>query len=324
MYFKKQQKSLNVGEYFDLNKGLLSAINATINGVVLVDALQPDYPIVYVNNAFEKMTGYQHSEIVGINCRILQGPETSMKKIKSLKTAIENGRHFRSQLLNYRKDGTTFWNDLTISPIHNDYDEVIGFVGIQNDVTFQVLTAQELEEKVISLKKTKQSLDAANKALKEIAYTDPLTKLATRRLFDDRLKLSLARAKRTKKPLALAFIDIDNFKRINDNFGHDIGDKALCYVADIINGEIRETDTLARIGGDEYLLLFDTFQSNEDIFDICERISAKLLIPFESDNISLQLSLSIGTSFYPEDGEDAKKLIISADSSMYENKKAKS
>lgn len=324
MRMERKHKTLINGEGLDLDKGFLSAIDATLNGVVLVDALQADYPIIYVNSAFEKMTGYQKSEVVGTNCRMLQGPETSEEKLKSLKAAVYNGRHFQSKILNYRKDGSKFWNDLTISPIHNDYDEVIGFVGIQNDVTFQVLMAQELEEKIISLNKTKESLDAANKTLKEIAYTDPLTKLATRRLFDDRLKLSLARSKRTGKPLALAFIDLDDFKRINDTFGHDIGDKALCHVADILNSQIRETDTLARIGGDEYLLLFDTFNSKGDVFEICKRISAQLSIPFKSGDISLQLSLSMGTSFYPEDGEDAKKLIISADFNMYENKKSKS
>lgn len=323
MITKQQIHTPIVGEHLDLDKGLLSAIDATLNGVVLVDALQPDYPIVYVNSAFEKMTGYQSSEVVGTNCRMLQGPKTCEEKLKSLKASVYNGRHFQSKILNYRKDGSTFWNDLTISPIHNDYDEVVGFVGIQNDVTFQVLMGQDLEEKIISLQKTKQSLDAANKTLKEIAYTDPLTKLATRRLFDDRLKLSLARSKRSGKPLALAFIDLDDFKRINDTFGHDIGDKALCYVADVINSQIRETDTLARIGGDEYLLLFDTFLRKEDVFEICKRISAKFSKPFVSGDVSLQLSLSIGTAFYPEDGEDAKKLIISADFNMYKNKKLK-
>ena len=302
---------------------LMAAIESTSSGVVLVEISKSDQPITFVNPAFERMTGYQHAEIIGRNCRFLQGPETSKLETANLRKAISERRHHTTRILNYRKDGSTFWNDLTISPINADNGAFIGFVGVQNDVTTEVMLHRELSEKIDALESAKQSLNAANAELRKIAHYDPLTGLPSRRLLQDRLNYSLARAKRTGSMVAIAFMDLDGFKKVNDRFGHEIGDLALCQVSDQMRNQIRETDTLARHGGDEFILLFDTLVSHSGVTTICERIKRVFSTPFNLGEFSAHLGISIGTAFYPNDGDNAQSLLSLADTAMYESKNMK-
>jgi diguanylate cyclase (GGDEF)-like protein/PAS domain S-box-containing protein len=302
---------------------LMAAIESTSNGVVLVELSKSRQPITFVNPAFERMTGYQRAEIIGQNCRFLQGPETSKVETANLRKAIKERRHHTSRILNYRKDGSTFWNDLTISPIIADDGAQIGFVGIQNDVTAEVLLQRELSEKIDALEPAKQSLNAANAELLKLAHYDPLTGLPSRRLLQDRLTYSLARAKRTGSMVAMAFMDLDGFKKVNDRFGHEIGDLALCQVSDQMRNQIRETDTLARHVGDEFILLFDTLVSRSDVATICDRIRGIFSAPFNLGEFTARLDISIGTAFYPNDGDNVQSLLRFADAAMYESKNAK-
>lgn len=302
--------------------GLMAAIEATSNGVVLVDLLEAGEPITYANPAFEEMTGYRCAEVIGQNCRFLQGPETGKAETVKLRKAISEGRHYTSRLLNYRKNGSTFWNELTISPVFDD-GAVVAFVGIQNDVSSEVMLQRELNEKIETLQSTKLSLDRANAELRKIADFDPLTGLPTRRLLQDRLTLSLARAKRMETMIAVAFIDLDGFKQVNDNYGHEIGDLALRQVAGRMREQVRESDTLARQGGDEFILLLDTFVSRSVCTDVCDRIRSVFSTPFELGGVDVHLGVSIGTAFYPDDGNDAQSLLGFADTAMYEDKSMK-
>ena len=301
----------------------MAAIEATSNGVVLVDCLQPDMPISFVNSAFEKITGYSRAEAVGRNCRFLQGPETNQDTVAALRREIGNGHSITSRLLNYRRDGSTFWNELFINPIYDDAANLVAFVGIQNDITAKVLAQREIANKIEELEAAQRSLDTANAELQKIAYFDPLTGLPTRRLFLDRLAGSLARSKRTGDMVAIAFMDLDGFKQVNDRLGHEAGDLALRQVAERMRGRLRETDTLARLGGDEFIVLLDTHVSHAILTSICDRISRTFAAPFTLAGATVHLGVSIGTAFYPGDGEDMQSLMSFADAAMYESKNRK-
>ena len=301
----------------------MAAIEATSNGVVLVDCLQPDMPISFVNSSFEKITGYSRAEAIGRNCRFLQGPETNQHAVAALRREIGKGRSVTSCLLNYRRDGSTFWNELIINPIHDDASNLVAFVGVQNDITAKVLAQQEIANKIEELEAARRSLDAANAELQKIAYFDPLTGLPTRRLFLDRLAGSMARSKRTGDMVAIAFMDLDGFKQVNDRFGHDAGDLALRQVAERMRGRLRETDTLARLGGDEFIVLLDTHVSQGILTSICDRIARTFSAPFTLADTSVHLGVSIGTAFYPGDGEDMQSLMRFADTAMYRSKNEK-
>lgn len=303
--------------------GLMAAMEATSNGVVLVESSESDHVITFVNQSFERMTGYGKADAVGRNCRFLQGPETSQMETAELLKAISERRHFTCRLLNYRKDGSSFWNELSISPIKADDGTHTGFVGVQNDVTSEVMLQREFDEKFEALETAKKSLDAANAELHKIAHFDPLTGLPSRRLLQDRLTYSLARAKRTGSMVAVAFMDLDGFKQVNDLCGHGVGDIALRQVSEQMSDQIRETDTLARHGGDEFILLIDTLVSHSGVANICDRISGIFSTPFDLGEITAQLGISIGTAFFPRDGEDAQSLMDFADTEMFKSKNMK-
>ncbi|NIA70820.1 diguanylate cyclase [Pelagibius litoralis] len=305
------------------HQGLLAAVEAASTGVVITDTTLPDDPIIYMNPAFEQLTGYTAAETIGRNCRFLQGPETDKVTLATMRKAIDDGQQITCRLLNYRKDGSTFWNALTINPIHGEDEGLLGFVGIQSDVTAEVAMRQELDEKIEALEEVRGSLEAANSSLRMIAYIDSVTGLPTRRLFDDRLKQALARSRRSGDMIAIIFMDLDGFKQVNDAFGHDVGDSTLRAAGQRMRDQIRESDTLARLGGDEYAVLLDTGVTPEVLMKVCGRIEQTFSLPFDVGGTMIGLGVSIGVALYPRDGEDAHNLLRVADAAMYEAKNNK-
>ncbi len=153
-----------------------------------------------------------------------------------------------------------------------------------------------------------------------LAHHDPLTKLANRLLFHDRLEHSLARAKRMKSRLAILFIDLDRFKNINDSLGHDVGDKVLCAVSERMNSLVREADTLARLGGDEFVIILEHLRRNDDVSRYVEKLLRDMSSTMEVSSEKLHVSASVGISLYPDNGEDADSLMQAADIAMYQAK----
>lgn len=153
------------------------------------------------------------------------------------------------------------------------------------------------------------------------ANYDLLTNLPNRRLFDDRLKHEIKIANRSKKLLALLFIDLDLFKEVNDTFGHETGDKLLIKVTKRINKTLRATDTVARMGGDEFTAILPQMDDEKNIAKVAQLILEKLSMPFEINGINIIISASIGISIYPKDSSNAKDLLQYADIAMYNSKK---
>jgi len=276
------------------------AIEASVNAIVITDNRAPDNPILYVNQAFERITGYRSEAVVGRNCRFLQNNDKDQAALGGIRWAIQQGCEGKALLRNYRRDGSMFWNELRVAPAFDSQGGISHFVGVLNDVTDSKRYQDELEHQ---------------------ANFDTLTSLPNRNLLLDRIHQAVVQAHRKEERFALAFLDLDNFKYVNDSLGHSVGDMLLVEVAKRIQSCIREFDTLARIGGDEFVLLLPETRNETEVNATLQRVNAQLAQPILlSGQIELYVSGSIGYCFYPADGVDADELLRNADTAMYKAK----
>ncbi|HSM24825.1 MAG TPA: GGDEF domain-containing protein [Anaerolineaceae bacterium] len=197
-----------------------------------------------------------------------------------------------------REDGGINWTSTTKFPLRNDQGEIIGLMGITREIN--------------ELKDTETQL-------KWLATHDPLTSLANRYLLSDRIEQAIHRAKRNKGLFAILYIDLDGFKAINDSEGHDMGDKYLTRLAQILIDNVRSTDTVARIGGDEFVVLLDELHHPEIAARVAKKLSQRIFE--ETDPIKNSVSASIGISLFPHDGLDFDSLLKAADLAMFQAKK---
>jgi diguanylate cyclase (GGDEF)-like protein/PAS domain S-box-containing protein len=275
------------------------AVEASVNAVIITDAEQPDQPIVYANPAFERITGYAVEEVLGRNCRFLQGENRDQPGLDNIRRALAAKEEGAALLRNYRKDGSEFWNDLRVAPVVNDRGKVSHFVGILHDVTESKRYQEELEHQ---------------------ANHDSLTSLPNRNLLNDRIGQAIAFANRDNGQFTLAFMDIDHFKVVNDSLGHSAGDQLLVEIASRLRASVRDIDTVARLGGDEFIILLaDTAQLSEQIGWL-ERLKDNIASPVMLDGQEVVVSCSIGFCCYPADGRDAGTLLRNADTAMYQAK----
>ncbi|NPA71699.1 MAG: diguanylate cyclase [Gammaproteobacteria bacterium] len=207
---------------------------------------------------------------------------------------------------NHGSEGRELFVQLTAKPLTSEDGEVISIVESSHDIT--------------SLIQAQNSLTSQAEAMAYQASHDVLTGLANRRLFFDRLEQSVLRSKRLKQLFAVAFIDIDKFKAINDSLGHAVGDEVLQGVANRLRNTLRATDTVARLGGDEFTLLIEGFETPSDAISVLDKVMALFLEPIETESGSIQVTISMGVAIFPEDAEDHKTLVHQADLALYEVK----
>ncbi|HWG33039.1 MAG TPA: EAL domain-containing protein [Gemmatimonadaceae bacterium] len=276
------------------------AVEASVNPVLIVSAIDPEMPLVYVNRAFEQVTGYHREDVIGRNCRLLQGTDRTQPELDKIRRAIAEQRDGRALLRNYRKDGSLFWNMLYITPVRDPRsNQVSHFVGVQHDIT--------------ELKRYQDDLEHQ-------ANHDALTGLANRNLLKDRLEQSIALAHRYERPFSVTFIDLDNFKLINDSLGHDIGDQVLRIAGERLSACIREGDTVARLGGDEFILLVAEHRQNDSSLRVAQRVVSAISEPFVIGQREFKVTCSLGIASFPHDGTDAETLLRNADTAMYRAK----
>lgn len=239
------------------------------DGVVISDANTPDLPIVFVNPAFEVMTGYSADEALHRNCRFLQPPDTHAEERALLREAIADGKACTVILQNLRKDGSLFWNELNISPIHDEAGKVVYFVGLLKDISSRIELEQQLQIE-------KQSLQEANRKLEMLVIHDELTGVYNRMFFDSQFDLQWKMAARNKESIALLFIDIDHFGKINTQYGHESGNRILKKVAEALSKAFsRSSDFIVRYGGDEFIVLaaaIKATQTNDYVRELSEKI----------------------------------------------------
>lgn len=280
-----------------------NVFDSVVNGVSIADATAEDLPLIYVNHAFETMTGYRSAEVIGKNCRFLQRGKTPPGELQAMRKAMKQQLALRTVLKNYTKQGTLFWNELYLSPVFDSEKRLTHYVGIQNDITARVDLKQKIEF---------------------LALHDSLTELANRSLMMDRLQQSLARSRRNGQLTAVLFIDLDGFKAINDRLGHDAGDELLRTVGARLRGAARATDCAARMGGDEFVLVVSDLVNSVEAEETVERVMSRLAEPIVLDGEYMVPRASVGLSVFPRDGTSPQELLRAADISMYLDKRARS
>lgn len=275
------------------------AIEVARNGITITDARRPGNPLVYANPAFQRITGFSVSEALGRNLSFLHRDDTDQPGLHSARSAIRMQTECHAVIRNYRKDGTLFWNEMAIAPVRGNDGEVTHFVGVMDDITEFKTYQQQLEYQ---------------------ANYDGLTGLVNRNLLDDRLEQALNASSRNAQGVCVIFLDLDRFKVINDTLGHSAGDQLLVIVAERLQDCARSGDTVARYGGDEFVLIFPGIGRIEDAAAIAERIGAEVSQPLLIRDRTLQVTASIGIGFYPDDGHDKEALLQHADAAMYQAK----
>jgi len=409
---EKQVKSRTAEVYFRDR-----AMEQASEGIIITNALLSGYPIIYVNPAFEKLSGYKSSELVGKSCRFLNENEHHQGATELIRKSLAEEQPIKTVIRNYRKD----WNEITISPIVNDENVCTHFVCFHTDVTQRLNTEAELrlsekvfessgqaimvtnpEREVIRINDSFQRISGYSKedvilqpakmiyspnekknkheeiehelkkynlwqgesiyqrkdgteypvletisavrdtsdklthyiytfvdsskqkeaeaSIRQLAYYDPLTHLSNRALFLERFAGSIKRAKRQRKKAFLLFLDLDNFKQVNDSFGHPTGDQLLCEAANRLTSILRSEDIVSRLGGDEFVIVPEEIEDSSSINFILEKILETFHKPFKLETHQVTATVSIGVSCYPIDGEDTTTLIRNADTALYKAK----
>jgi diguanylate cyclase (GGDEF)-like protein/PAS domain S-box-containing protein len=269
-----------------------SVFSSSYEAIVITDA---DNRIVDVNPAFCRITGYSREESLGRDPGMLNSGRQSREFYRAMWQSLEANDHWQGELWNRRKDGGDFAEVLSISRVRDAKGRITHHLAMFSDIS-----------------RLKQHEEELNR----IAYFDPLTGAPNRRLLDDRLRQAIAHARRTRKPLAVCVIDLDGFKPINDQYGHEAGDQVLVAIVDRLNAILRASDTVARLGGDEFVLLLEDMESKRVLERVLEAIRAPLQLA--SDQVSV--SASIGVTLFPEDDADSETLLRHADQAMYRAK----
>ena len=275
------------------------AIYSSVNAIVITCCDEGEHRIEYVNPAFEQLTGYTLAEIKGRDPRFMRVHDCDVAEHQRIREALKRKQSVRAVLRNVKKNGDIFWNDLRIDPVTNLDGEVTHFVAVINDIT----AAKHYERR-----------------LHHLAHHDPLTGLANRTLLNERLKAAISDALRDKLSGALAFIDLDNFKHVNDSFGHDAGDAVLVEISRRIRDNMRGDDTVARVGGDEFVVVLTEQPGCEHVADLMARIRNSVGAPIIAGGQEILTSASIGVSMFPRDGDNVDRIMRAADAAMYHAK----
>ena len=276
-------------------KNRLAAImfESTQEGSLITDK---DSNIIAVNKAFSAITGYSEEDALGNRPSLLSSGLQSKEFYERMKNSLERTGGWEGEICNKRKNGEIYPEWLSIKNVFDDNDEIINRIAVFSDISHLKNTEKQIEQ---------------------LSHTDQLTGLPNRLLFHSRLTHSIEIAKRNKYQLAVMYIDLDHFKNVNDSLGHSIGDDVLLMVADRLRKRIRDSDTLARIGGDEFVLLLEQVNEVGHVASVAQSILELMAEPFEFlDGKTIFLGVSIGVSFYPTDGMSATELISHADAAV--------
>lgn len=268
------------------------AVEQSPNSIVITDI---DGNIEYVNSMFTVITGYSYDEVLGQNPRILKSDDTPQSTYDDMWAHLVRGDIWHGELINRRKDKSLYIESATISPVKQSDGKITNYLAIKEDITDK---------------------KRAEAYIEKLAHFDQLTGLPNRVMLNDRVTYLLNSAQRNHESLAVMFLDLDHFKNINDTLGHTIGDQVLIEIAKRIKATIRDEDTVSRLGGDEFIMLFPNTDSNAAL-NIATKLIAAVSKASLIDQHELIITPSIGIALYPNDGKDFETLLKNADTAMY-------
>ena len=275
-----------------------TALESAANGIVITDV---SGKILWVNPAFEKITGYSVDETSGNLPNFLGRGQKDIADFSEHWASVQYGQSWRGEVSNVRKDGSEYVLEMTVTPVTADEGKITHYIAICQDITEGMRVKEQLEYQ---------------------ATHDLLTGLPNRLLFSDRLDHALAVAKRAGQQGAILLIDLDDFKSINDAFSHEEGDEFLKQIADRFAEYLRESDTVARVGGDEFAVLLENVDQ-DDVSIVAQKVNQVLSEPMFIRGTTIISTASIGISVFPQDGEDFMTLFKNADLAMYQAKEEK-
>lgn len=274
-----------------------AVFDSTREGVMITDA---DRQIIMVNRAFVDITGYEEKESIGATPSMLRSGRHNAEFYRTMWSAIQETGHWQGEIWNRRKTGEIYPELLSISAVKNEDGTVTHYVAVFADIS--KLKASEME-------------------LEFLAHHDPLTQLPNRMLLLSRLEHALEMAQRENKRLAVLMLDLDRFKEVNDSFGHLAGDELLQLVAERLHTRLRGSDTICRLGGDEFTVLLEDIPHPESPARVAAEIIAALSEPWHlSNGIDVRIGVSVGISLYPDHGTSPAALIQQADTALYRAK----
>ena len=280
----------------DRIRKLSMAIEQSPVSVVISDT---DGNIEFVNKAFENITGYTATVAKEMNLLHMHANETAAGRDDQIWQILSSGKEWQGELQSRKKNGKIFWEYCHFAPVINDTGMISHYLAVKEDITIR--KQQEMQ-------------------ILQQAHFDSLTGLPNRFLSLDRLSQLLSEAERNDEKVAVMFMDLDDFKKINDTLGHETGDKLLVEAAARIHHALRSGDTVGRLGGDEFLVLLGGLNDAIDARPITEKLLTAFKEPFRIDGRELIQSTSIGVAIYPDDGDNASELLRKADSAMYHAK----
>ena len=272
------------------------AFESTFEGIVVTNA---DRIIESVNPAFTQITGYKPHEVIGRSPAMLASGRHERAFYDAMYDALAQTGHWQGEICNRRKSGEIYVEWLTINAVKDSEGKVTNYVAVFTDFT----TRKAAEDK-----------------MRFLAQHDALTGLPNRTLLRERMLRAIAHAQRNGRRLAVIFLDLDEFKEVNDTYGHGAGDQMLRVVAQRLVAAVRAEDTVARLGGDEFLVVLEEITSEADVPGIVGKIVESLIAPMIIDGREMRISTSLGVSLYPDDGDEPEILVKNADAAMYRAK----
>ncbi|VAW91948.1 diguanylate cyclase/phosphodiesterase (GGDEF & EAL domains) with PAS/PAC sensor(s) [hydrothermal vent metagenome] len=265
-------------------------------GVMITDV---DSYILNVNQAFVKVTQYTKEEVLGKKPSILHSGNHDKGFYERMWDVLLREKCWQGEVWNSRKNSEIYPEWLSITAVLDDNDDTTHYIGIFSDVSVR---------------------NEGDDRLYHLAHYDCLCDLPNRMLFYDRLRQSLSRSKRSNQKIAVMFMDLDGFKQVNDEYGHGVGDELLQQVSQRVTAVLRESDTLARIGGDEFTIIINDIDRAESIDAIATKILETIQESYFLHDVEFNISASLGISLFPDNSEDVNTLVKHADIAMYKAK----
>lgn len=273
---------------------LAASVFAHTRDGVMITAL--DGGILAVNQAFTVITGYSENEVIGRNPRILKSGKQGPDFYKAMWESIQQRGFWNGEAWNRRKDGTHFAEDITVTMVPDEQGRPSHYIAVFSDIT-------KVSEK--------------RRWLEQRSFFDTLTGLPNRVLLMERLTKAIKETKLSGVPVAVAFIDLDGFKGVNDRLGHAAGDDLLVQTASRLSQALRNSDTLARFGGDEFVAVLPDLKDGIDLPVLMGRMLEACRAPLELEGTIVKISASIGIALFPSDASSPEELLRAADAAMY-------